>query len=132
MTLQALLCSEVAHYRRAGERSGEKILLAIRNCVPAKPDTIVIEESTPNGAGGAFYNTWQNAVEFDDYKKGQTGNGYVRVFAAWHDFEENQEKETEPLELSFKEQSLRDEFSLTDNQLAWRRTSHQGEVRWGC
>lgn len=121
MTLQALLCSEVAHYRRAGERSGEKILLAIRNCVPTSPNTIVIEESTPNGAGGAFYNTWQSAVTFDEYKSGKTGNGYIRIFAAWHNFEENQEKETEPLELSFKEQSLRDEFSLTDRQLAWRR-----------
>ena len=121
MTLQALLCSEVAHYRKAGERSGEKILLAIRNCVPSSPNTIVIEESTPNGAGGVFYNTWQNAVTFDEFKIGNTGNGYIRIFAAWHDFEENKESIPEPLELSFKEQSLKDEFKLSDEQLAWRR-----------
>jgi len=121
MTLQALLCSEVAHYRRAGERSGEKILLAIRNCVPAKPDTIVIEESTPNGAGGAFYNTWQNAVEFEDFKKGQTGNGYVRVFAAWHDFEENSEPHEGELELTFREEDLKSRYNLTNGQILWRR-----------
>jgi len=121
MTLQALLCSEVAHYRRAGERSGEKVLLAIRNCVPSSPNTIVIEESTPNGAGGAFYNTWQSAVEFEDFKKGITGNGYIRVFAAWHDFDENVAPADE-LTPTFREQELKERFDLDDNQIAWRRS----------
>lgn len=120
MTLQALLCSEVAHYRRSGERSGEKVLLAIRNCVPSSPNTIVIEESTPNGAGGAFYNTWQAAVDFEMFQAGNRGNGYIRIFAAWHHFEENVDNGAE-LNLTFREQELQARFALTDNQLAWRR-----------
>jgi len=120
MTLQALLCSEVAHYRRAGERSGEKVLLAIRNCVPSSPNTIVIEESTPNGAGGAFYNTWQSAVEFETYRKGNHGNGYIRIFAAWHDFDENIAP-AQDLSLTFREEDLKTRFKLEDTQLAWRR-----------
>lgn len=121
MTLQALLCSEVAHYRRAGERSGEKVLLAIRNCIPSSPNTIVIEESTPNGAGGAFYNTWQSAVEFEDFKKGIMGNGYIRVFAAWHDFDENVAP-ADDITPTFREQELKERFELDDNQIAWRRS----------
>ena len=123
MTLQALLCSEVAHYRRAGERSGEKILLAIRNCVPLKPGTIIIEESTPNGAGGAFYNTWQQAVDFEEFKNGNRGNGYVRIFAAWHDFEENIDEVPDEFALTFREEDLKVKFSLQDGQIAWLQIS---------
>lgn len=122
MTLQALLCSEVAHYRRTGERSGEKILLAIRNCVPLKPGTIIIEESTPNGAGGAFYNTWQQAVEFEEFKNGNRGNGYVRIFAAWHNFDENIDEVPDEFALTFREEDLKNKFSLQDGQIAWRRS----------
>jgi len=121
MTLQALLCSEVAHYKRSGERSGEKILLAIRNCVPLNANTIIIEESTPNGASGAFFNTWQAAADFENYKKGLSGNGYVRVFAAWHNFKENQEEEDQVGELTYKEEVLTEKFQLSKSQIAWRR-----------
>lgn len=133
MTIQALLCSEVAHYRRAGERSGEKVLLAIRNCVPSKPGTIIIEESTPNGAGGAFYNTWQMASDFEDFKRGNIGNGYVRIFAAWHNFEENTEPVRGEMNLSFREEDLKNKFKLNDEQIMWRRnclkTKCAGDVK---
>jgi hypothetical protein len=57
--------------------------------VPDLPDTVVIMESTPNGAQGVFYQTWQKSVEFEDFKEGRTGNGYIRVFAPWFEFDDS-------------------------------------------
>lgn len=107
--------------------------MAIRNCVPSKPGTIIIEESTPNGASGAFYNTWQLASDFEEFKKGNFGNGYVRIFAAWHNFDENVEPPVGVVDLSFREQDLKARFDLSDEQIMWRRnclkTKCAGDVK---
>lgn len=84
-----LLASEAAHYRSRGKTSGEYVMQSIMNSVPDLPDTVVIMESTPNGAQGVFYQSWQAAVEFEDFKAGKVGNGYIRVFAPWFEFEDS-------------------------------------------
>jgi hypothetical protein len=84
-----LLASEAAHYRSKGKTSGEYVMQSIMNSVPELPDTCVVMESTPNGAQGVFYQTWQAAVEFEDFKAGRRGNGYIRVFAPWFEFDDS-------------------------------------------
>lgn len=81
-----LLASEAAHYRSRGKSSGEYVMQSIMNSVPELPNTVVIMESTPSGAQGVFHASWQSAVEFEDFKRGEVGNGYVRVFAPWFEF----------------------------------------------
>ncbi len=84
-----LLASEAAHYRSKGKASGEYVMQSIMNSVPNLPNSVVIMESTPNGAQGVFYQTWQSAAEFADFKAGRQGNGYIRVFAPWFEFDDS-------------------------------------------
>jgi hypothetical protein len=84
-----LLASEAAHYRSKGKTSGEYVMQSIMNSVPDLPDTCVVMESTPNGAQGVFYQTWQAAVDFEDFKAGKVGNNYIRVFAPWFEFDDS-------------------------------------------
>lgn len=87
-TFQFLDGTEVAHWPDSGIRSAKSTLAAILNCVPELPNTVVILESTPNGASGAFYDTYQGAVTFDQFKAGHRGNGYIKIFYSWLDHDE--------------------------------------------
>ncbi len=64
LTIQNLHCSEVARW----PRFGAEVLASLRAAVP--PNGEVVLESTPNGAGGIFYEEWQRADE----------TGYTRHF----------------------------------------------------
>lgn len=56
-TIRNLHCSEVARW----PRDAAATLAALRAAVPADGDIVL--ESTPNGAGGCFYDEWQRAEE---------------------------------------------------------------------
>lgn len=94
-TLQGLLASEVGWWPNTPAKSAGDTLLSLGNSLASAAGTVGIEESTPNGAAGAFADDWRGArwPEYDDYWKiygmppdvGQ-GNGYIRVFAAWYEF----------------------------------------------
>jgi len=66
-TIQNLHCSEVARWGRGGEEA----LASLRAAVV--PGGEIVLESTPNGAGGLFYEEWQRAPE----------TGYSRHFFPW-------------------------------------------------
>src|ERR1700687_4602704 len=66
-TIQNLHCSEVSRW--GGE--GEEALASLRAAVV--PGGEIVLESTPNGAGGLFYEEWQRAEE----------TGYTRHFFSW-------------------------------------------------
>ena len=59
MTIHNLHCSEVARW----PRDGVETLASLRAAVPADGDIVL--ESTPNGAGGVFYEEWQQAKKPD-------------------------------------------------------------------
>ncbi len=67
MTIHNLHCSEVARW----PRDGAETLASLRAAVPS--DGEIVLESTPNGAGGVFYEEWQRAEE----------TGYTRHFFPW-------------------------------------------------
>ena len=68
------------HYVHASEVAfwpdAETTMLAILQTVPNDPETMVLLESTANGAGGYFYDTWMGAIN------GQ--NEFTPVFLPWH------------------------------------------------
>lgn len=108
-TIHNLHCSEVARW----PRTGLEALTSLRAAVP--PHGEIVLESTPNGAGGIFYEEWQCAPE----------TGYTRHFFPWW-FEERYSLpgETADLDthpLSPEEQALRDRWNLTPGQIAYRR-----------
>jgi len=116
LTIHHLHCSEVARW----PRDGEETLASLRAAVPANGEVVL--ESTPNGAGGVFYEEWQRAEE----------TGYQRHFFPWWYEKENRvESRTgegarphtsfaDPL--SPEEEELVERAGLDKEQLTWRRT----------
>jgi hypothetical protein len=109
LTIHNLHCSEVARWLR---EPGEA-LASLRAAVPVDGDIVL--ESTPNGAGGVFYEEWQRARE----------TGYVQHFFPWWYDEEYRDKtgivELQPL--TAEEEDLVARARLTEAQIAWRRTN---------
>jgi hypothetical protein len=69
-TLQFLHGSEIAYWDKA-----EALMTGLQQSVSRRPGTAIFLESTANGVGGYFYNTWQQAVA------GQTA--YKPLFYPW-------------------------------------------------
>src|SRR5437879_1866553 len=109
LTIHNLHCSEVARWLR----DGDETLASLRAAVPA--DGEIVLESTPNGAGGAFYEEWQHASE----------TGYTRhFFPWWYDAEYRNTTGTVQVKpLTPEEEELVRRAGLTEAQIAWRRTN---------
>ena len=105
MTIRNLHCSEVAMW----SRDGAEALASLRAAVP--PSGQVVLESTPNGAGGAFYQEWQDAAE----------TGFVRHFLPWWVETGYRRPGLAPATLSPQEEELKKEHGLDDEQIAYRR-----------
>src|SRR5438552_12619082 len=79
----------------------------------------IVLESTPNGAGGVFYDEWQRADE----------TGYVRHFFPWWYDEAYAIQDARNVHpLSPEERALVDREGLRDAQIAWRRVN-RAELR---
>lgn len=119
---------EVAHWGRDGAAANASdTMLALLNAVPDISDTYVFVSSTANGTGNWYYRTYQGAVSLEDRMAGKRGNGWIRIFMAWH----RSQWSNMPLT---PEQRTEVEATLTDaekrgqrlwnwrpEQIAWRR-----------
>lgn len=107
LTIHNLHCSEVARWLR----DGDETLASLRAAVPAGGEIVL--ESTPNGAGGAFYEEWQHTHE----------TGYTRHFFPWWYDAEYRTGSAQVKPLTPEEEELVRRAGLTDTQIAWRRTN---------
>ena len=115
MTIRNLHCSEVAMW----SRDGAEALTSLRAAVP--PDGQVVLESTPNGAGGAFYQEWNEAAE----------TGFVQHFLPWWLEKGYRREGLAPANITPEEEELRQRYGLDDEQLAYRRelrANHRGKA----
>jgi len=104
-TIQNLHCSEVSRWGR----DGDEALVSLRAAVV--PGGQIVLESTPNGAGGLFYEEWQRA---DD-------TGYTRHFFPWW-YDDAYALEVGPgFALTEQEEELKKLHGLSPEQIAWRR-----------
>jgi len=105
-TVQNLHCSEVARWGRGGEEA----LASLRAAVV--PGGEIVLESSPNGAGGLFYEEWQRAAE----------TGYTRHFFPWW-FEASYKKKRGTTFSAFttEERDMMLQHGLSGDQIAWRR-----------
>jgi hypothetical protein len=90
-TYQVVLMTEVAWWKDTQNTSSAATFAAVLSCVPLQADTLVMVESTPNGVGGAYYETYQGAITLADNKAGKIPadwNGFIKVFYPWHEDEE--------------------------------------------
>lgn len=104
MTISHLHCSEIGRWGHAGLEA----LVSLRAAV--RPSGEVALESTPNGAGGVFYNEWQRADE----------TGYVRHFLPWW-YERAYRREVGIPDLTEEECELMERYALDEGQIAYRR-----------
>ncbi len=134
-TRSAVLFSEACKYPRGGEKDDKGIMASVLPSV----NRLGIAESTPEGASGWFYEQWHGtrdlpgALTLDDYlaalKRGERspGNGWVKVFAAWFEFEENArpvsdgERERLLRTLTLRERRGQERHGWSLEQVAWRR-----------
>jgi hypothetical protein len=90
-TYQLLHCTEVARWSMDGVANAAEVLTNILSCVPLVPDTAVYLESTAEGATGAFHARWLDAADTEQFLNGEltlSPGDFVRVFAAWFEFED--------------------------------------------
>ncbi len=105
-TIQNLHCSEVSRWGRKGDEA----LASLRAAVVPGGDIVL--ESTPNGAGGLFYEEWQRAED----------TRYTRhFFPWWFDAAYVIEPGANFAPLTQEETELAAAHGLTTGQIAWRR-----------
>lgn len=128
--------TEAAFYPTTDGRSESDLYRSLFQLVPRKPGTVIIIESTPNGASGKYYETWQGAISFEDLQAGRMPegwNGFVKLFYPWHEFQDYEspcgDEEAAAImgTLSDREQELVSEFKhMTAGRLKWRRMAISG------
>lgn len=125
-TVQHWHCSEMAFWPNATQ-----IFRGIQGSVPSSPDTAVIVESTANGLGNEFHQLCLLAMSGD--------SEWGFVFFGWHEhpeyvrrFESDAQQLALECSLTQEERALAERYSLSLEQLHWRRnkiaTDFKGDV----
>lgn len=119
--------SKEVHHLHISERAfiehPETSLLAVLQCVSDVAGTIIISESTANGATGEFYDTWNQAVKARMGKSADDVSGTLPLFFGWLQFPEYRMAVPEGYqwgELDEYEQELV-RLGADHDQLYWRR-----------
>jgi hypothetical protein len=106
-TINNLHISELAFW----QGNKEETLTGLFQAVPNTPNSMIIIESTANGFE-YFKTLWDRAVEGK--------SDYLPLFVGWHELKEYQMPYTN-FELTEEEKQLKETYSLTNEQLTWRR-----------
>lgn len=104
-TYQLLHATEVARWAQYGVNNAAEVMNNILKAVPLLPATYIFLESTAENAGGDYYNRWLAATDSDSFLSGEANvnfGSYVRVFAAWFQFEESALRLTEQQKLAIE------------------------------
>ncbi len=123
-TYQFLLITEAAYLADEGVANADVVMDGLVKCVSYEPDTIIILESTANGASGYFYDNWQDGITLEEFKSGK--NGYINIFSAWFEFEDSwMEPASEGVEseddYTEAEAEYAEKWGLSMGQVAWMR-----------
>jgi hypothetical protein len=97
-THQVLHAFEVARWAEHEVANSAEVLANILKSVPLLPDTLVILESTAEGASGDFHARFVKAIDAEDFISGELQimpGQYVRVFAPWFEFDDSAMRLTE-------------------------------------
>jgi hypothetical protein len=107
-TIQLLHGSEVAFWAHASEHAK-----GIFQAVPNSPNTEIILESTANGVGNFFHQTWQKAEAGE--------SEFIAIFVPWFWQEEYVSTPDNNFTMTSDEERLAEQYNLTKEQIAWRR-----------
>jgi hypothetical protein len=107
-TIQLFHGSEVAFWPHAETHAAGAL-----QAVPDTAGTEVILESTANGLGNFFHQTWRDAET--------GGNDFVAIFVPWFWQDEYRKAPPRGFVPSAEEREYRDLYGLDDAQICWRR-----------
>jgi hypothetical protein len=110
-TINALHASEVAFWDHP-----EELMLGMRQAVPSRPGSLIVLESTANGVGNWFYDTWNAAIE------GEVE--YEPLFFPWWKHPEYTATYVgvqEALSHLSEDERILKALGVEDDSLAWRR-----------
>jgi hypothetical protein len=131
-TYQVVIATECARWAEEGVANAADVLAGLLKCVAPQPGTLIILDSTANGATGDFYERWQGGVSFEELKDGK--DGYVKLFAAWFQFADSRrdpalEIDKEQCVPIDKVEEVRAKHSLDDWQIAWMQWAVREECK---
>lgn len=137
-TYQFLAVTEAAYLANEGVANADVVTDGLLKCVPMEPDTIIIIESTANGATGYFFDVWQGGITLEEFKAGKAG--YIKVFSAWFEFNDSRlephrvgivtERDYTPQEVEYVARLHREQgVALDMDQVAWMRYAVKEECR---
>lgn len=106
-TFQGVHWSEVSRSKNQLD-----MVKGVLQTVPLEQGTFVFLESTANGLGDFFHESWLGAVRGD--------NGYEPVFYAWFETPEYR-LSAEDIDFTTEEREYQALYGIDDEQLAWRR-----------
>jgi hypothetical protein len=107
-TVQLFHGSEVGFWPNAQQHAA-----GILQAIPDEDGTEVFKESTANGIGNYFHKEWQDA---------ESGRSeYIAIFVPWFWSDEYRKDVPVGFALDDEEAKYRDAYSLTLEQMAWRR-----------
>lgn len=118
--------SKEVHLLHISERAfypnAERTLPGVFQCVDNNPNTMVVSETTANGAGGEFYDAWDQAVKFRSDNP-TLWDGVHPVFFGWLNFEDYKHDVPKGYEWGHRDEYEQELISLgaTPQQLYWRR-----------
>ena len=107
-TNNALLCDEAAFFQ-----GGEKVLAGLFQSIALTPGSIIIINSTSNGAQGVYYELWNKAEKKEGY--------FVPLFVPWYLQDEYRMDCPQGFERTTYEEELVEKFKIGNEQLFWRR-----------
>lgn len=131
-TRQILWFSEAGRYSKEGKVTDTQVISNASSSVPEKAGTMIILESTAEGASGYFYNIVKGAVTLEERMQGRVGNGWIKVSCWWHECPDYLLKRT-PLDEEWFQGTLTERekrgvqlYDWTAEQVAWRRKKIKG------
>jgi len=132
-TNQLGLFSETSKWPKTKAKNDGNVMAAVLPTLSGS-DTVAFSESTPEGATGWQYATWQDAWTLDEFIRNHAAGirpeeKWVKVFAGWYEFADNRRANPcSAAEIAEMEGSLDeverfeiDAYGLDWEQVAWRR-----------
>lgn len=128
-TRHVIIFTEAALYAKTGARTDVAVISGALSSLATTPGShpLVFMESTAGGSAGFFYDCWQQAATLDDCRGGRFGNGWIKIFAAWHEFPEKsltalpEYLKYFDTDLAPREKRGKALYGWTAGQIAWRR-----------
>ncbi|WP_439291449.1 hypothetical protein [Lonepinella koalarum] len=106
-TIQCLHWSEVSRSKNQAEMTA-----GVMQTVPSGDGSMIFLESTANGIGEYFHQTWEQAIRGE--------NEYTPVFYPWTAMKEYRQSAV-GMEFSSEERDYQALYGIDDEQLAWRQ-----------